>query len=141
MFQLSIEGKFEAGHFLPDYDGLCSNQHGHGWRVYTTYYCTTQDDIGISLDLKTLKDELKYVLAKLDHTNLNDIIEKPTAENLACWIFDELSNLACGGFLASVTVEETEGCTVCYIPPMCAEGVDIEYDNDHKGEDNETGSE
>ena len=33
MFYLKTEENFDSAHFLKDYEGKCSNIHGHRWRV------------------------------------------------------------------------------------------------------------
>jgi len=90
MYTLRIKGEFDAAHYLPHYSGKCSRMHGHSWIVEAFFLATKQDDIGISIDFKLLKNELGRVLDKLDHTELNQIIEQPTAENIARYIYGKL---------------------------------------------------
>lgn len=104
--------EFEAAHFLPEYDGACSNLHGHTYKLeveisfdskkvekmlsvgankeeYNRSNYHLKDVMG--LDFKTLKEAVKkMVLNKFDHAFLNDICYIPTAELLASIIFNSL---------------------------------------------------
>jgi len=44
------------------------------------------------MDFNEIKDVVsEKVIEPLDHKNLNDIFQNPTVENIALWIFHELS--------------------------------------------------
>lgn len=46
---------------------------------------------GLVVDFVVLKKVVsEHVLDKLDHTDLNDIFENPSAEHIATWIFNIL---------------------------------------------------
>jgi 6-pyruvoyltetrahydropterin/6-carboxytetrahydropterin synthase len=75
---------FAAAHYLPDYDGLCHNLHGHTWTVEIGVEGHVDKNTGMVIDFKILKAFLKeYVEDKFDHKFLNDIMDNPTAENIA----------------------------------------------------------
>jgi 6-pyruvoyltetrahydropterin/6-carboxytetrahydropterin synthase len=84
--------KFDSAHKLNDYEGQCSNLHGHTY----TLHVSVQGEIkknGLVFDFKDLKEIVKKdVISKLDHKYLNDIISQPTAENMCVWIWKELSS-------------------------------------------------
>lgn len=96
MFELDIRREFSAAHSLRGYNGNCSNLHGHNWVVQIFIRSEKLDDVGIAMDFKILKKELDIILEGLDHKNLNEhpaFREKnPTSENLAMFIFRELSS-------------------------------------------------
>ncbi len=103
-YTISKDYKFEAAHKLPGIE-KCKNLHGHSY-IFTV---TLQGDKtnGMVMDYNILKPIVKEaVVDKLDHTYLNDIIEFPTAENIAEWIGKALTP-ALGILLKSISVQET----------------------------------
>ena len=93
MFEVRVEDDFAAAHFLRDYHGKCENLHGHNYKVYVHVEGRQLDQGGMLLDFTFLKAALKEVLAKIDHTNLNDIPEfhqNPSAERIAIYIYTHL---------------------------------------------------
>ena len=86
---LKVQDRFQAAHYLKEYQGKCENVHGHSFRVEVEIKITQLDKTGIGIDFT----EIKKVLAELlpDHTMLNDIYAfNPTAENLSRHFFQEL---------------------------------------------------
>ena len=80
--------KINFAHHLPDYNGKCSRIHGH-----TGYLeITLCDDKslkqkmnyyeGMIIDFYLFKYKVQPLLDELDHRDLNDILERPTAENV-----------------------------------------------------------
>ncbi len=121
MFELTIETHFCSAHNLRDYEGACERLHGHNWYVEVTVTAEKLDHRGISIDFKVLKKETsKVVDDRLDHRYLNEIepFDKlnTTAENLAKYLYDELSAVINDGNLrvARVKVWETEKCSASY---------------------------
>ena len=81
---------FAAAHFLPGYPGKCQNLHGHTWKLEVCLHGRVLAN-GMVIDFSVLKDIVQtYVIAELDHADLNDILDNPTAENLITWIWDKL---------------------------------------------------
>lgn len=91
MLKQRIECKFDAAHFLPEYEGACANMHGHTWKVAVEFYGAIKD--GMGLDFKEAKRILNSILP--DHCLLNDIPElpNPTAENIAIWLSNKLPDI------------------------------------------------
>ena len=86
--------QFDAAHSLPDYDGKCANLHGHTYFVEVSVVCTKLDETGRVIDPDKLEQIAKEnAIDKLDHTTLNDLLEHPTAENIAMWIYEQLEPL------------------------------------------------
>jgi len=85
---------FCAAHHLPRYEGKCKNVHGHSWILWVTVKlkpdCKGEKE-GMIVDFSDLKRIVeKQVIEALDHTDLNKVIEYPTAENILYWIKDRL---------------------------------------------------
>ena len=113
MYILKAEHRFDSAHFLSDYEGKCSNIHGHRWRVEIEVQSETlvnggQLD-GMVIDFGDLKRDVKDMVDFYDHSliiqketmrkeTLNCLIEdgfklievkfRPTAENLAAFFFN-----------------------------------------------------
>jgi len=84
------EFSFDASHFLPDYKGKCERVHGHTYRLKVVVEGEPNEN-GMVMDFSELKGAVNdAVMERLDHSNLNEIFENPTAENIAEWIFKEL---------------------------------------------------
>lgn len=95
MFELTVKAEFEAAHQINGYKGKCQRLHGHNWAVEAIIEGNELDELGMLVDFKILKAELNNVLDELDHRYLNELqifaIKNPTAENLAKYVFDNLS--------------------------------------------------
>jgi len=75
---------FDAAHYLPNYPGKCANMHGHHWEVELGVSGEVDSETGMVVDFVRLSDFLKEkVVDRFDHTLVNDVIENPTAENIA----------------------------------------------------------
>ena len=79
--------RFEAAHHLPLVpDGhKCKNMHGHNYLVRVVIEGEL-DSRGFVVDFAELDAVLEQHIKRLDHGVLNDVIENPTAENIALWI-------------------------------------------------------
>lgn len=124
MYYLKVASCFDAAHFLPNYSGACGDMHGHHWTVIVTWKFSEElNKQGIALDLKALKCQLREILKDFDHQLLNKTLLRPTAENLAKYIFDLLARqyLYEANFLQAVEIEETPGCSVAYVPGVKVE--------------------
>ena len=85
---LKIIRKFNSAHQLPHYNGACRNLHGHTWKVVFLIEGPVKEN-GMVCDFKILKKLLDEQLP--DHRYLNDLLENPTAENLAPYLFNTIS--------------------------------------------------
>lgn len=121
MYEIEVRAAFEAAHFIEGYAGKCARLHGHNWEVTAVVVGENLDSLGMLMDFRILKAELKKVLEEYDHRFLNELpqfaSENPTAENLARQIYGRLK--ASGIFtdaakLQAVKVCETKGSTVTY---------------------------
>ncbi len=89
---LKKEFTFDAAHRLERYRGKCEALHGHTYRLAVTLKGHRDDD-DMVFDFTELKKMVTAkVLDRLDHAYLNDVMDQPTAENIALWIWDELDD-------------------------------------------------
>lgn len=125
MFEIKIKSFFCASHKLQGYHGDCSGLHGHNWEVHAVLMAEGLNEIGLSADFRKVKDELNEVLSELDHTHLNDheafcdMRNNPTTENIAKYIYGQLSKkikipgLRC----EKIIVCESRDCSAAYFEP------------------------
>lgn len=93
ILQVTKQFSFDAAHFLTKYHGKCERLHGHTYKLEITLEGPVQEN-GMVLDFSLLKRIVqKQVLSKLDHHLINDILENPSAENMAVWIWNQLADL------------------------------------------------
>ncbi|MBQ7150960.1 MAG: 6-carboxytetrahydropterin synthase QueD [Synergistaceae bacterium] len=87
---VSKEFIFDAAHNLIHYHGKCEKLHGHTYKLRVVLE-GMPDSEGMIMDFCELSDIVKAnVISRLDHSYLNEIIEQPSAENIALWIWREL---------------------------------------------------
>lgn len=89
MYYIEKTIEIAASHKLClDYESKCQNLHGHNWII--TIYCKSEklNQNGMVIDFTEIK---KLISDKLDHKNLNEILDfNPTAENIAKWIIEQI---------------------------------------------------
>lgn len=92
MYRLRIESQFDAAHKLVGYNGKCSRLHGHTWKVEVFVVGKELDTAGLLVDFGLLKEKLREITDKLDHSFLNDFkkVGNPTSENISRYIFQNL---------------------------------------------------
>ncbi len=111
---------FASAHRLRNYSGACSRLHGHNWKREVEVLATALDEIGMGVDFKTIKHAARKVTDELDHQYLNELepFEKinPTAENIAAYLYKELSDILNKDTLcvSAVTLWETDRACVRY---------------------------
>ena len=122
MYQISVEQPFDAAHFLRGYGGKCEALHGHRFRVVVKVESPVVDDVGLAYDFVELKHHLGGILARFDHTCLNDVTPfdeiNPSSENIASTIYHELQPKLAGApvSLCCVEVWESPQSGVTYSP-------------------------
>ena len=110
MYKLKLRTAFESAHTLSNpYTKKCKNIHGHNWKVDFEIWQEKLSNREMVIDFKELKDMVK----KLDHTLLNDIIEEPTAENIAKYLYDEVNKLDKFNKVI-ITVHENDNSSIAY---------------------------
>jgi len=117
-FEIKIIRYFSSAHSLRGYKGKCEELHGHNWKVEVVVASPKLNSLGMVLDFKELKERLDKVLNSLDHRYLNEIdfFKKinPTSENIARYIFDNLSKQNPKIKIKAVTVWESEDASATY---------------------------
>jgi 6-pyruvoyltetrahydropterin/6-carboxytetrahydropterin synthase len=114
--RLDVEFTFAAAHRLPRYEGPCFRTHGHNYRFFVAVEGEVDPKTGMIADFGVIKDLVReHVLARVDHRNLNDLLENPTAENIARWIWEVLAPHVAG--LAEVRLYEIPDSCVTYRGP------------------------
>ncbi len=120
MFEVEIDRSFSAAHRLCGYNGNCSRLHGHNYKVTVVVRSDTQDEVGIAVDFRRLKNELDVLLEHFDHSNLSDLPEfseiNPTSENIAKLIYRKISVKINNGTarVYKVRIGESEHSAVTY---------------------------
>lgn len=119
MYRLTKRAVFDAAHFLPSHPGKCQHLHGHRWEVTAVLETRLLPKDGMVADF----GEVKRIITQFDHKNLNEMeafeAVEPTAENIAQHFANHFLAKWPGRFThISVTVCESEGSSVEYIPPM-----------------------
>jgi 6-pyruvoyltetrahydropterin/6-carboxytetrahydropterin synthase len=85
---------FEAAHVLPNHPGKCSRLHGHSYRLDVALEGPLHESgpaAGMVEDFEVVSRIVEAaVIAELDHQSLNDLMDNPTAERIAGWIWRRL---------------------------------------------------
>ncbi len=95
MITVTKKFSFCYGHFLPDYQGKCHNQHGHNSELEVEI-AGDKDTVGPSngmiIDFADLKEGVEtWVISHIDHQNLNEkMTDAPTAENIVEWVANSI---------------------------------------------------
>ena len=109
MITVTKKFEFEAAHYLPDYDGLCGNLHGHSYKMEVEVEKGNIEDSYMVIDFSRLKSiVVDNILHRLDHGSLNDIVYYPTVEQLLLWVVKQIKNhLPTNIYLRRVSLWET----------------------------------
>jgi len=122
MYQIFVEEHFDAAHYLPNYHGKCEKLHGHRFKVVARLEAAGLDETGLAYDFAQLKQYLREILARFDHTCLNDVSPLdeigPSSENIAATVYDMLQPHLSEPSVKLVSVEVWESPTtgVSYSP-------------------------
>ena len=93
---------FDAAHDLPWHPGKCRNLHGHTYRLEVSVEGPVGSH-GVVTDFADLDDVVhREVIDRLDHTYLNDVLDNPTAENIAADIWKRLEQVGFGASTLTV---------------------------------------
>ncbi len=91
---ISCYYKFNAAMRLPDYQGICAQDHGYDFDLRVGLQvpvseATEQHTIAVDfVDVDAVVEE--KVLALLHRSSLNDTVQQPTLERIAMWIMQQL---------------------------------------------------
>lgn len=105
---------FSAAHHLTRYRGECSRPHGHTYELAVTVEGKMRKN-GLVMDFAELKKIVnEKILAKLDHSDLNDMFPNPSAEAIAIWIWEQMKDVGKGLTLAEIKLWEGDNTYVAY---------------------------
>ncbi len=95
MFEVAKEIMISATHRVREHDGGCERIHGHNWKIIVYVKASELNNMGMVIDFKDLKKVMKEVIMPMDHNDINtykpfDIVN-PTSENIAKYIYEEIS--------------------------------------------------
>lgn len=109
-YKLKLKHYFDAAHKLElDYPSKCQYLHGHRFSVVVEIEAEKLNKNGMIIDFT----EIKQIINNLDHTCLNEVLDfNPTAENLACYLQEEISKKVKGR--VQVTVFESPNASITY---------------------------
>ena len=114
--RLDVEFYFAAAHRLPRYEGPCFRMHGHNYKFFVALEGDVDPKTGMIADFGVVKQLVQeHVLARVDHRTLNDVLDNPTAENIARWIWEVLEPKLTG--LCEVRLYEIPDSCVTYRGP------------------------
>lgn len=128
--------EFDAAHRLPGHEGKCKNLHGHHYIVEASFSAEGLDSVGRVVDFAVIKEKLgSWIDTNWDHNvilwekdktlgeNISAetkqkifyLLESPTAENMALYLFHEVCPKLFAGLGISCTnlrLYETPNCFV-----------------------------
>jgi len=123
MYEIKIKAEFAAAHNLREVGGKCESLHGHNFTVEVAVESESLDEAGMVMDFRLLKAKTQAILETLDHRYLNELPvfngKNPSSENLAAYIFAELSRQVDQGIqrLSWVSVWESQTSQATYRRP------------------------
>jgi 6-pyruvoyltetrahydropterin/6-carboxytetrahydropterin synthase len=110
---LKVDFPFNAAHRLPHYDGPCFHTHGHNYLLSVLVEGRVNPRTGIAVDFGEVKRVVRReVLERIDHNDLNQVLDNPTAEHVVTWIWTKLEPALPG--LVELRLFETPDCGVIY---------------------------
>jgi len=108
-----VKFQFNAAHRLPHYEGPCFRTHGHNYQLLVIAEGRVDPNSGLSMDFGNIKNLVREkALMAIDHNDLNQVLDNPTAENLVVWIWERLRPALPG--LVELQLMETPDCGVIY---------------------------
>lgn len=115
--------KFDGAHFLPHYEGICKNMHGHTWYVEVEILGEVKETgpfMGMVMDFNDFKTLIGSEIKLLDHTEFNKTLANPTAENLASFFHSRVMAILERQFNSGESQLELIGITVWESPDSYA---------------------
>jgi len=117
MYELKVITDFAAAHQLRNFGGECEKLHGHNWRVEVVLSGDRLNEAGLLIDFKDVKTVTNSIVEELDHSYLNDLPQfkdqNPSSENIAAYLFQQLSSELNGSHLKVTKVTAWESDSAC----------------------------
>ena len=123
MTTLTRTYQIQASHWLPrtHVNHKCHNRHGHNFKIDLSVTGPMDEEYGWIVDYQFIDNIFTgAVTVPLDHKEINDVIENPTSENIASWVYQRMTS-AFGQVkpelrVVSVVVRENEKSACTYQP-------------------------
>lgn len=123
-YEVRIEARFEAAHFLREYRGISEPLHGHSYKVEAELAGRGGgvDSDAIAVDFVSAGKHLAALAKRLDYGCINDIPPfdrvNPSAENVAKWFATELQQAVAqdDATVVRITIWEGPVNSVTYSP-------------------------
>jgi len=82
-----------SSHRIKNYKGDCSKLHGHNWEIEVRIEGEGLNNVNMLVDFRKVKQVLREELERLDHTNLNKVLncENLTCEVLSYYLYQKLA--------------------------------------------------
>lgn len=110
---IDVEFHFSCAHTLPFYNGPCRRLHGHNYKLLVSVSGKVNPKDGMILDFEELKKAvMEHAVGVVDHRNLNDFMENPTAEHMLLFFWERLKPQLPG--LRELRLWETPEYSVAY---------------------------
>jgi 6-pyruvoyl-tetrahydropterin synthase len=98
---LCVESEFRASHSLEQFEA----PHFHVWKIAVEFRASLPLKTDRVIDLVFLQKTLQKIHQPLENAHLNEVLSvSPTSENLALWVWDELSKAKLSAALHSVKI-------------------------------------
>lgn len=109
MLSLCITQSFCAAHFIPN-AGKCAALHGHNYTVEWTITARYVNDSGFIVDASAFKQLVAPLIAKLDHSTLNDLMDShlPPSTEVMCNYIAEWTKAKLWEAMPTVTLAQVE---------------------------------
>lgn len=89
---VSKEFTFDSAHHLHEYEGKCTQLHGHTYKLQVVMM-GKPDYRGLVIDFSEIKRIVRErVIDRLDHQYLNEVLPpmNTTAENMVVWMYEQI---------------------------------------------------
>lgn len=73
IYTLKVLADFASAHTLRDYPGAVVVCMEHNWKIEAEVQATQLNEIGMAIDFKEIKREVRAIADELDHRYLNDL--------------------------------------------------------------------
>jgi 6-pyruvoyltetrahydropterin/6-carboxytetrahydropterin synthase len=110
--QLVVSFSWSAAHRLPRYMGRCYRMHGHDYRLEVVVEGVPDGRTGMVVDFHDVQAAVAPLVASLDHSCFNDVLENPTAEAIVVWMWRRVAPSLPA--LRELRLWETADCHVVY---------------------------
>lgn len=84
--------EFHSAHQLFWHKGKCSRIHGHSYKLEVHIFADKLNENGVVMDVHDIDEIVQPLIDELDHKYLNNILDNPTMENIARFIWNRLKD-------------------------------------------------